>query len=350
MGRNKELIRQWTMLQRLAARRTTIQTLADDLGVGARTIRRDLDALQAAGFPIYDETINGTKFWRVDSKELLTALARNALTVPEICALYSSRVLVKGLSGAHLLTDLQSVLDKIEAALPPGMKKFFDRLPAVVTAKAAPGKRSAAGAQDVVSKLLDATMSQRVVSMRYHSMQSRQIKDYLVHPYRLVYTQHGVYLQAFVPACSDFRTFLLDRVQRISVEEKTFDRVAELGPDPFGKSMGVHSGPTCKVRLQFAPAVAPLVRERTWHESQRLRDRADGSVVMTLEVSDDYALRQWILGFGRSVRVLGPDSLVDWIVEELDETRQQYASGAFGKSSDDRQPVLPFPLTGIANA
>ena len=90
MGRNKELIRQWTMLQKLAARRTTIQSLTDDLGVGSRTIRRDLDALQSAGFPIYDETVNGTKFWKLDSKELLTALSRNAPTLPELCALYSA--------------------------------------------------------------------------------------------------------------------------------------------------------------------------------------------------------------------------------------------------------------------
>src|SRR6185503_5711566 len=122
MGRNKERIRQWTMLQKLAARRTTISTLVGELKVTSRTIRRDLDALQAAGFPIYDETVNGTKFWRLDSKELLGALVRNALTVPELCALYSSRALVKGIAGVHLLGDLQSALDKIEAAMPAAMK------------------------------------------------------------------------------------------------------------------------------------------------------------------------------------------------------------------------------------
>jgi len=44
--------------------------------------------------------------------------------------------LVKGIAGTHLLTDLQGALDKIEAAFPAGMKKFLDRLPAVITAKA----------------------------------------------------------------------------------------------------------------------------------------------------------------------------------------------------------------------
>jgi len=45
---------------------------------------------------------------------------------------------------------------------------------------------------------------------------------------------------------------------------------------------------------------------------------------MTLEVSDDYALRSWILGFGRFVRVLAPAHLVEWVRDELDQSREQY--------------------------
>jgi len=47
MGRNSELIRQWTLLRQLAAVRTnTIPKLAQDLDVTTRTGRRDLVALQ----------------------------------------------------------------------------------------------------------------------------------------------------------------------------------------------------------------------------------------------------------------------------------------------------------------
>jgi predicted DNA-binding transcriptional regulator YafY len=352
VGRNTELIRQWTILQQLAARRpSTIPTLAADLKVSTRTIRRDLEGLQAAGFPIYDEVVNGTKFWRLDAKVLMAALTRNSLTLPELCALYYSRALVKGIAGTHLLTDLQSALDKIEAAFPPGMRKFLDRLPAVITAKAPFGKRHGTQAPEIITRLFEATMSERVVSMRYDSNASQQEKEYTVHPYRLVYAQQGLYLQAFVPAYGEFRSFLVDRVRRLTVQEEPFVRVAELGSDPFSKSMGVHSGPTCKVRLRFDRQVAPFIKERTWHESQQLKDRPDGSVTMTLEVSDDYALRQWILGFGRSVRVLAPISLVDWVFEELDDARQQYETGPSARVSEsDLQPALPFLFSKIASA
>ena len=140
MGRNSELIRQWTLLRQLATTRTnTIPKLAEDLHVTTRTIRRDLAALQTAGFPIYDDIVNGTKFWRMDPKAP-GALARSGLTFAELCALYFSRALLECFAGTPMLNDLQSALDKVEAALSPAMKKFLDRLPRVITATAAAGQ------------------------------------------------------------------------------------------------------------------------------------------------------------------------------------------------------------------
>jgi predicted DNA-binding transcriptional regulator YafY len=64
MPRNAEVIRQWSILKDLeASRRVTIDDLARRTGVTTRTIRRDLEALQTAGFPLYDETHDGKKYW-----------------------------------------------------------------------------------------------------------------------------------------------------------------------------------------------------------------------------------------------------------------------------------------------
>ena len=70
---------------------------------------------------------------------------------------------------------------------------------------------------------------------------------------------------------------------------------------------------------------------------------------MTLDVTDDYALRNWILGFGRFVKVLKPAQLVKWTEDELDAARQQYESGGVAVDSEV-QPPLPFLLTRLASA
>ena len=137
-------------------------------------------------------------------------------------------------------------------------------------------------------------------------------------------------------------------MRRATLQEQTFEPVAELDSDPFKHSLGVHRGPATKVQLRFHPQIAASIKERTWHASQRFKDRADGSVTMTLEVSDDYALRGWLLGFGR---VLAPSALVDWIDEELDQAAQQYAGGdGAGVTDSDIQPGLPFLFNRLVNA
>ena len=60
MPRNAEVIRQWTILREIESARgagVTIDELAGECDVTTRTIRRDLQALQEAGFPLYDDKI-----------------------------------------------------------------------------------------------------------------------------------------------------------------------------------------------------------------------------------------------------------------------------------------------------
>ena len=64
------LIRQWTLLQRLSARRLglTVRELAAEAEVGEKTIRRDLDRLRSVGFPLQDQAgDNGLKRWRLET-------------------------------------------------------------------------------------------------------------------------------------------------------------------------------------------------------------------------------------------------------------------------------------------
>jgi DeoR/GlpR family transcriptional regulator of sugar metabolism len=66
--RNAEVIRQWSILRDLeSSRRVTIDDLAERTGVSTRTIRRDLEALQSAGFPLFDEVHDGKKYWTSNS-------------------------------------------------------------------------------------------------------------------------------------------------------------------------------------------------------------------------------------------------------------------------------------------
>ena len=346
MPRSKGPIRQLTLLQRIANQRTnTINSLASDLRVTTRTIRRDLVALQAAGFPVYDEVVDGTTYWQLEGKHFLAKLSRSVLTVQELCALYYSGAILKGIAGTDTFADLQIALQKIQDAMPPATKRFVDKLPAVIAAKPAFGKPLRAQSPQIVSRLLEAATNHRVVTMRYDSSSSRREKDYTVHPYRVFFAQNATYLEAYVPAYQELRHFLVTRIKKLTVTEDGFTPVAQLSTVPFGKSLGANSAPPVKVQLRFLPDTGRYVMERVWHESQQFKERRDGSVVMTLNVAEDFTLRQWILGFGCGVRVLSPKSLADWVIDQLDDARRQYEDGAAVDS--ELQPPLPYSVTPL---
>jgi len=334
--RNAEVIRQWQILRAIESSRTgvTIHDLAAQAGMTTRTIRRDLQALQEAGFAIYDEgEEHETKRWKLDAQPFRSVEA--GLGVQDVAALYLSRSIVEALSAWPLADELRGALAKIEGALNPRMREFLATLPQVVSTKAAPG---AGGARrelvDVTRRLFEAVRDRRLIEMLYFSATSRRAKSYTLQPYRLALAQGGVYLVAWVPHYSEFRTFAVERIERLSVHETTFRKTRELPNDIFGSSLGVFSAEPERIEIEFTARAAPYVQGRTWHESQQVNPLADGRVRMTLDVSNDWALRSWLLGFGADVRVIAPQTLAQSLRDELILAAEQYrGTGVFSTDS-----------------
>jgi predicted DNA-binding transcriptional regulator YafY len=324
--RNAEVIRQWQVLREIETRRTgvTIHELAAATDVSTRTIRRDLQALQEAGFAVYDEGAdNETKRWKLDQAPFRAV--QEGLSVADVAALYLSRAVVEGLSGWPLADELRAAFAKIERALNPAMQRFLSTLPDVITTKSGPRARSESTRQlDVTRRLFEAVRDRRVVTMKYYSAKSASSKTYTVQPYRLALAQGGLYLVGWVAAYEEFRTFATERIERLSVSEDTFKATRSLPAAVFATSMGVFSGEPERIELEFTAEAALFVRSRVWHDSQTLADLSDGRLSMTLSVSNDRALRNWILGFGASVRVISPATLATAIAEECRRTLAAY--------------------------
>jgi predicted DNA-binding transcriptional regulator YafY len=336
MPRNAEVIRQWSILRDLeSSRRLTIDDLAARTGVSTRTIRRDLEALQASGFPIYDDLHDGKRYWMLEHRAF-RRLDETGFTLAELSALYFSRTLVECLAATPFQHDVRSAFEKLAGALTPGMRQFFDRLPLVIQAKAEPGSRAVHAASETltlkdaaaqsarIAQLLEATLQHRRIAMRYHSLSRDREKTYVLEPYRLVFAQGSLYVVGLVPEYGETRTFAVDRMLGLSVTEDRFEP-PEASEEAFAHSLGVHQGtPPQRIEIAFGPRIARYVKERVWHPSQQAHDQADGGVVLTLNVSNDWALRSWILGFGPLAHVISPPELAAQILDELERARAEY--------------------------
>jgi predicted DNA-binding transcriptional regulator YafY len=314
-------------IERARAAGLTIDELSAACGVTTRTIRRDLQALEEAGFPLFDDRSHddGRTRWRLSGSAFKSVAA--GLTLAELSALYFSRRLLETLAGTPFRADLEHAFDKLSEGLTPHMRRFLDRFPHVIATKPDPRRRRVRGESGkaaLIARALDATIHSREATLVYDSKSSRRTKTYHVHPYRLAYAEGGLYLLAYVPEYREVRTFALERIQSLSLLETHFTPPADLPDVAFPHSLGVHSGPPEHVEIMFAPEAADYVRAREWHPSQTLRDLPDGGLLITLDVCRDQALRSWILSFGAAAEVRLPESLAQETAAELDRATARY--------------------------
>ena len=303
----------------------TIDDLSSLCGVTTRTIRRDLQALEEAGFPLYDDRTHddGRTRWRINGQAFNSLAA--GLTLSELCALYFSRTLLESLSGTPFRDDVESAFEKLSSALTPHMRQFLDRLPRVIATKGDARKREDPRLQQIIARALDATLHLRQATLTYYSKSSDRTKEYLVHPYRLAYAQGGLYLLAYVPEYGEVRTFAVERIRDIGLLEERFAPIEELPDAAFPHSLGVHSGPPERVEIAFDAPVADYVRAREWHPTQRVTENEAGGVRITLDVCRDRALTSWILSFGPFARVVAPAALAREIAGQFEEALARYA-------------------------
>ena len=118
MARGDQLARQWKIIETLLASHTgkSAAQLADELDCSSRTVYRDLEALQAAGFPLYTDRVDGKNLW-----SLLDTLKHHIpipFTLTELLALYFSQDMLKFLQNTVFHESLESLFEKIKTTIP----------------------------------------------------------------------------------------------------------------------------------------------------------------------------------------------------------------------------------------
>jgi predicted DNA-binding transcriptional regulator YafY len=96
--RNDQITRQWHLLRRLENTRgltlsQLVEAVPDDYPKNARTVRRDLEALEAVGFPLVTDHHNGQTRWRLIFRNVLGARHRSELNLEPVRQVWNNEFL-----------------------------------------------------------------------------------------------------------------------------------------------------------------------------------------------------------------------------------------------------------------
>jgi predicted DNA-binding transcriptional regulator YafY len=298
-----------SMLMLLQSRgRLTAEQLAGELEVSVRTIYRDLDALSAAGVPVYAERGPGGGCSLLDSyRTTLTGLNQD-----EVRALFMLSIPAP-LAELGVDQELRAALLKLAAALPASRRPDEERTRQRVHLDSAGWSETVAPVPHLQT-IHRALWQERKLHITCRLLFGAEA-EWLVDPYGLVAKAGSWYL-----VCAregHIRVHRLSREMDVHATAEPFARPADFDLVAFWKvwcATVEKNRPAYPVRVRVAPEFIPWL---PYVFGEPIRDEiaragpADeqGRLTLTLRFEGLEEARDRILGFGRAVEVLAPRAL-----------------------------------------
>jgi predicted DNA-binding transcriptional regulator YafY len=301
--------------------------LAERLEVSTRTIYRDVEALSAAGVPVYAER------GRHGGVSLLPGYRTDltGLTAGEAQALFlfSGNTPVEQLGRGD---DLRQAIRKLLAVVPGDQREEVERIGGRVVVDPDSWRL---GPERVphLSTLQDAVLGDRRLTMRYPSPSTGAERDYDVEPWGLVAKAGVWYLLAGTDRGT--RTFRVSRVRTAVAHDETFTRPAGLDVERvWAESRRAFTAPMqsgCEVLVRVEPEVVGTtmrVLEEALVGGLRRPPEGDPDRRRLADLSfssPDHAMAR-LLPFGAGIEVVAPDE-----VRELLRARGAEIAGLYGR-------------------
>ncbi|MCC9655444.1 helix-turn-helix transcriptional regulator [Rhodopirellula halodulae] len=339
MARNEQLIRQHKLLQLLEDSRfgRTLDELRGDLildlglsTLHTRTVRRDLEALQGAGYDIQNEVLDRGRIYRLGRNH--TAVHEIAFSATELIALSIGRELLYPLMGTQYWQGIETFWNKVQEAIPEGVYEHYQRYRKVLYVSGTPSKTYEA--QSGMLKTINrAILEHRVVEIKYKPV-GREASLRQIEPYGLAVHQNSIYVVAAAPEVTDeserLRNWKLDRFTQATVTDDYFKPDPKINLNEFlGKSIGIFSGDSStQVKIRLGNRSASYLREDPWHPEQTLEPEstADSSsdFILTVPASHPRELLPKVLALGSDAEVLEPAEYREAVADVVKKLSQAY--------------------------
>ncbi|MEV2220178.1 WYL domain-containing protein [Nocardia vinacea] len=288
-----------TLLLMQTRGRVTASEIAAELEVSVATARRDLEALSAAGVPVYPQPGRGGGWSLVGGAR--TDLS--GLTEPEARALF----LLAGPS-ASAVPEVKSALRKLVRALPQTFRTDAEAAAdAVVIDPARWGEHDQTRPQ-LVELLQRAVVQRRKMQLTYERAEERTRR--VVDPWGLVDKDAIWYLIAGTDRGR--RTFRVDRIVEATITDEIAHRPADFDlstawTEVVGEVEQRRAATSATALI--APRLLPVLRKQQGRHCEVDGPVADGRVQVRITAPTPRMIAQQLAGWGAEIEVLAPQSV-----------------------------------------
>ncbi|WP_146436394.1 helix-turn-helix transcriptional regulator [Blastopirellula retiformator] len=336
MARNEQLIRQHKILQILEPSRYgyLLEEIRDDLvtqlgltSLHVRTVRRDLEALQAAGVDVDSHESPRGRVWKMGSGA--RGMHKINASATELIALSLGRDLMLPLAGTPFWIGIESFWNKIQEELPGSIWDHYHKYRQVLHVSGITPK-SYKEQEGVLKTINRAIQQHRVVQISYQTLGQPMPKQREIEPYGVVLYQSSIYIVAAAREVEDpesrVRHWKLDRFKKAEALDDYFKPPKDFDLEQhLAQSIGIFASEKPQnFKIRISSFAAAWVREDPWHPEQKIEPQEDGSVILTVKAANDLEIIPRVLALGPEAEVLSPASCRKAVAERVKRLAEIY--------------------------
>lgn len=321
------LIRLYKIFHKIKTGNPTFKSILEEISfelgkVSERTIKRDISTLKYEfNLPIE---------YNRKRKEFYLTEACNfpfpPLTEGEVFTLLIATNLLRQFKGTPLEKDLEGVERKVEAIFsekanikPNQLEMALSVSVSLITPKV--------DIQNIFKKTFNAIMEKRRILINYHTMSSGETRERKIDPYHIFNHQGVWYLCGYCYLRKEVRDFALDRIERIEVLKDRFEIPEDFRVQEYiNRAFRIYKGETKKIRIKFDAYQAKWIKERVWHETQKIEELKNGEIILEMEANPQ-EVKRWVMGYSSHAEVLEPGSLREEIIKDIKKISVIYSEG-----------------------
>jgi predicted DNA-binding transcriptional regulator YafY len=299
----------------------SVQNLAYEYNVSARSITRDINSLKL--FLAENRDILGnTELEYSSTNHCYTLKMDNFLTNKELLAI--AKVLIG--SRAFNTQDLLELIKKLKMNTSAGDRAKLEKLIHKEMYHYSEVGSDCKSVIDNIWKITECIENRNIISINYYKTNRNWIK-YRIKPVSIMFTEYYFYLIAYKCDKTDPDTphyFRIDRITDITVHREQFSLTKEQNVDEGElrkKSQFMWPGKNRRIRFEFTGPSVQAVLDRI--PTAKVISHDDNKCLIEAEVYGD-GIKMFLLSQGSWVKVISPDEFVLEMKTEIEKMMSQY--------------------------
>lgn len=318
--RNK--YRQWTLEDLIDACSDALYEYEGiDKGISKRTVQMDIQMMRSeklgynAPIVVYDN-----KYYKYEDEDY--SITNTPLSEQDLKTMSEAVEVLRQFKGFSYFSGMGDIVSRLEDHVTSAKQKTIP----VIDFE----KNESLKGLDYLDVIYHAIVNKQVLSIKYRSFKARSANTFLFYPYLLKEYRN----RWFVFGCrkGNLINLALDRIHSVEITEK--ERFVEnnlFDPQTFfddlvgvTKNVGMKAESVC---FWVSKENAPYVQTKPFHKSQKIvEEHEDGSKIFEINVVINHELQREFFGYADTIKILSPQSLVDFMGWKFRLAKERYES------------------------